>query len=294
MGKPNQPDISVIPVQRLSLRSLHFQKNWCQEYQWLYYSSGLKKVLCFYCSKASTLGLIDLARCKDPAFILNGFDNWKKAHEKFRSHQMSRTHQLAINQISAIKRPAVNVQMNTHKLKEQEISRISFLKLFTSMRYLLRQGSAIRGNDETSGNYFQLMKLRSEDDPDLEVYLKRTADFISPRGQEEMMEMFSHCILREVVSDIQRNGCFAIIVDGTEDVSGQEQESICLKHVNSDLHVDEDFVGLYEIPSKASESIAGKVFDVLTRFALPLSNLRAQTYDGAANMSGHYTDCQGE
>ncbi|KAI6661467.1 Zinc finger MYM-type protein 1-like [Oopsacas minuta] len=243
LGKPNQLDISVIPVQLLPSRSLHFQKNWYQEYQWLHYSSGLKNVLCFYCSKASALGLLDLARCQDPAFILNGFDNWKKAHEKFRSHQMSRTHQLAINQISAIKRPAVNVQMNTLKLKEQEISRNSLLKLFTTIRYLLRQGSAIRGHDETSGNYFQLLKLRSEDDPDLGMYLKRTTNFISPRGQEEMMEMFSHCIVREVVSDIQKHGCFAIIVDGTQDVSGREQESICLRHVNSDLHVREDFVG---------------------------------------------------
>ena len=107
-----------------------------------------------------------------------------------------------------------------------------------------------------------------------------------------MMEMFSHRILRKVVSDTQKNRCFAIIVDGTQDVSGQEQESICLRHVNFDLHVHEDFVGLYEIPSTTSESIAGMVFDVLTRFALLLSILRAQTYDGAANMSGHYTGCQ--
>ena len=35
-----------------------------------------------------------------------------------------------------------------------------------------------------------------------------------------------------------------------------------------------------------SESIAGMVF------ALPLCNLRAQMYDGAVNMSGHYTGCQ--
>ncbi|KAI6647075.1 Zinc finger MYM-type protein 1-like [Oopsacas minuta] len=124
------------------------------------------------------------------------------------------------------------------------------------------------------------------------MYLKRTTNFISPRGQEEMMEIFSHCIVREVVSDIQKHGCFAIIVDGTQDVSGREQESICLRHVNSDLHVREDFVGIYEIPITTSESIAGMVFDVLTRFTLPLSNLRAQTYDGAANMSGHYTGCQ--
>ena len=92
-----------------------------------------------------------------------------------------------------------------------------------------------------------------------------------------MMEMFGHCILREVVSDIQKNRCFVIIVEGTQDgVSGREQESICLRHVNYDLHVHQDFVGLYEIPSTTSESIAGMVFDVLTRFASPLSNLRAQ------------------
>ena len=64
LGKPNHPDTSVISIQRLSSRSLHFQNNWYQEYQWLHYSSGLNKVLCFYCSKASSLGLIDLARCK--------------------------------------------------------------------------------------------------------------------------------------------------------------------------------------------------------------------------------------
>ena len=131
------------------------------------------------------------------------------------------------------------------------------------------------------------MKLRSEDDPDLEVYLKR-----SLRGQKEMTEMLSHCILREVVNDIQNNRCFAIIVDGTQEVSVQEQESICLRYVNSDLHVHKDLVGLYEIPSTTSESIVGMVFDVTTRFALPSSNLRAQTYDGAANMSSHYTGCQ--
>ncbi|KAI6657042.1 Zinc finger MYM-type protein 1-like [Oopsacas minuta] len=100
--------------------------------------------------------------------------------------------------------------------------------------------------------------------------------FISPRVQEEVMEMFSHCIVREV----------------TQDVSGREQESICLRHVNSDLHIHEDFVGIYEITTTTSKSIAGMVLDVLTRFALPLSNLRAQTYDGAVNMSSHYTSYQ--
>lgn len=70
------------------------------------------------------------------------------------------------------------------------------------------------------------------------------------------------------------------------------QESICLRHVDSDLYVHEDFVGLYEIPGTTSDVLAGMIFDVFTRFGLPVSNLRAQTYDGAANMSGCYTGCQ--
>ncbi|KAI6650074.1 Zinc finger MYM-type protein 1-like [Oopsacas minuta] len=144
-------------------------------------------------------------------------------HIKCHPHTHTHTHTPTSNKSDFHnQKAAVNVQMNTQKLKEQEISRNSPLKLFTSIRYLLKQGSAIRDHDETSGNYFQLLKLRLEDDPDLGVYLKRTVNCISPRGQEEMMEMFSHCIVREVVSDIQKHGCFTIIVDGTQDISGRE------------------------------------------------------------------------
>ena len=85
---------------------------------------------------------------------------------------------------------------------------------------------------------------------------------------------------------------FLSLIFLVQDVSGHEQESICLRYVNSDLHLHEDFVGQYQIPSTTSEAIAGMVFDVLTRFGLSISNLRARTYDGAANMSGHYTGCQ--
>ena len=52
LDKPNQPEISVIPIQRLSSRAIHFQKNWFQKYQWLHYSSDLKKL---YVSTAQKL-----------------------------------------------------------------------------------------------------------------------------------------------------------------------------------------------------------------------------------------------
>ena len=105
--------------------------------------------------------------------------------------------------------------------------------------------------------------------------MRNTTNFTSPRAQNEMMELFSHHILREIISDIQENQFFGVIADGTQDVSGQEQESICLRYVDSDLYVHEDFVGLYQIPGTTSDILARMIFDVITRLGLPVSNLRA-------------------
>ncbi|XP_028416128.1 zinc finger MYM-type protein 1-like [Dendronephthya gigantea] len=292
LDKPNHPKVSVIPAQKLSTRTLYFQSKWYEDYEWIHYDPDLKKILCFHCSKASAMGINDLAHYKDPAFISEGFNNWKKAIEKFKLHQTSHTHVLSVNQIAAVKRPSVSAQIHTQKQKEQAIARTSLLKLFTSIRYLLRQGSAFRGHNENDGSYSQLLKLRTEDVPDLQMYLRNTTNFTSPCAQNEMIEMFSHQILRKIVSDIQQNEFYAVTADGTQDISGQEQESFCLRHVDSDLYVHEDFIGLYEVPSTTGDILARTLFDVLARSGLSISNMRAQTYDGAANMSGCYSGCK--
>ena len=131
-----------------------------------------------------------------------------------------------------------------------------------------------------------------EDVPDLEMYLRNTTNFTSPSAQMEMAEMFSHQILRMIISEIQQNEFYAVIADGTQDVAGQEQESFVLRHVDSDLYEHEDFIGLYEIPSTTGDVLARTLFDVLSRNGLSISNMRAQTYDGAANMSGCFSGCQ--
>ncbi|KAJ8050049.1 Zinc finger MYM-type protein 1 [Holothuria leucospilota] len=107
-----------------------------------------------------------------------------------------------------------------------------------------------------------------------------------------MLKDFSHSVLRQVVKNVRNNGVFAIMVDGTQDITGVEQESVCIRHVDEDLNVHEDFVGLHEVPSSSGEMISSIIFDVLTRLGLSINNLRAQTYDGASNMSGKYNGCQ--
>ncbi|XDV43533.1 hypothetical protein PO909_012000 [Leuciscus waleckii] len=45
-------------------------------------------------------------------------------------------------------------------------------------------------------------------------------------------------------------------MDGTQDVSGVEQESICIRYVDHDLIPHEEFVGLYEVSSTTGNATA--------------------------------------
>ena len=40
------------------------------------------------------------------------------------------------------------------------------MKIFTTAKFLLRQGLAFRGHEQEEGNFNQLLRLRMEDDPE--------------------------------------------------------------------------------------------------------------------------------
>ncbi len=82
----------------------------------------------------------------------------------------------------------------------------------------MRHSTAFRGHDKPNGNYSQLLKLRTEDDLNLKIYLKRTTNFASFAGQIEMIGFFGDNIFRNIIKEIQTNECFVVIVDRTQDI----------------------------------------------------------------------------
>jgi hypothetical protein len=122
--------------------------------------------------------------------------------------------------------------------------------------------------------------------------MKRKCDFTSPVIQNEVLEMYGHQIVRQIANDVQAAIYFAIIVDGTIDISGNHQESICLRYIDKDLQPHEEFIGFYELQDTTGAAVANAIFDVLLRLNLPIENLRGQSFDGASNMSGVYHGCQ--
>ena len=89
---PNHPAPSSIPPKERQKQKIYFQEKWYKMYPWIHYDPSLKGVLCFTCMKAEKLGHLKMAKNKEPAFVATGFDNWKKATERFESHKASESH----------------------------------------------------------------------------------------------------------------------------------------------------------------------------------------------------------
>ena len=294
---PNQPQSNTgLPDQEILVgkkrKILTFQSSWFKRFPWLHISQT-NKVLCFHCAKANNLSLLSITTQNEGTFIDTGFINWKKALERFEKHENSACHSHAVYQFQQLKKPSVCAQLSEQKLTEQAGFRSCLLQLFSSVRFLARQALPLRGHLEENGNYSQLLTLLAQRDDQLTLWLKKTTNFTSHDCQNEMLALLGQAVVRNIVSTVKNESCqFGIVVDGTQDCAGLEQESVCIRFVDKALTVNELFIGLYNPPDTTGKTLSVVVKDVLTRLMLPLEDLRAQTYDGAANMSGKYNGCQ--
>ncbi len=236
------------------------------------------------------MGMLTFCKKENAAFIETGFSNWKEATRAFAKHEESACHaecrQKWLHYTSGV---AVNVQIACHNTKEQDIARNCLLLQFTSLRYLLRQGLAVRGHDEDARNYKQLMNLRVSDDVQERSWLARRRNWFSHDIQNEQMEIMAHAVLRKLLCAIKSRKYYAISMDETTDISTKEQVSICFRTVDDNFEIHEDFVGLYNTSATDAATLAAIIKDVLVRFDISIKNCRGQCYDGAANMSGIYT-----
>ena len=91
-------------------------------------------------------------------------------------------------------------------------------------------------------------------------------------------------ILRQISSDIAKNGFFSIMADECTDVANNEQFVICLRWVDSTLTDHEDVIGLYNVGT--IDTLVTTIVNVLLRMNLKLTQCRGQCYDGASNMVG--------
>jgi len=161
--------------------------------------------------------------------------------------------------------------------------------MFSSIRFLARQGLACRSHsDETSItiiSYFDCVLLYGP-------YYRQRVDR-SWRWERDVWISHIIYILRQLCDDIRSNGFYSIIVDETTDVSTTEQVHgyvYTSRHVTISKFTMTRSIGKHSTDkTDAATLITTLIKIILIRLQLPPNNMRAQSFDGARNMSRVHT-----
>ena len=192
-NKPNQPPQFDFPKREFGKTKpvkRVFQAQWFKKWKWLHYDCSRDLVFCHICISALKGGMLNrsVGNVKDSAFLFSGFSNWKDATVGFASHEKSVTHRRAVEAVITIPQTTRNVgeMLSSAHAEEQCKSRQCLLTIAHNIRFLARQGIALRGDGkEDDSNFTQLLHLRAVDQPQLLPWLMRKTDkYTSPQIQE--------------------------------------------------------------------------------------------------------------
>ena len=146
---------------------------------------------------------------KEETFITSGFSNWENPTESqkgFTQHESSKTHGDAVSRFLKIPSETndlIQTIRSTLKL-QQDQNRKTLIKIMSSIRYLARQGIALRGHNEENPNFIQLLYLRAKDDDNLKEWLlRKSKKYTSPIMQNEILKDIALTILRDIVNSIK-------------------------------------------------------------------------------------------
>ena len=178
-----------------------------------------RHIACFFCKSASEKGLITFTNDKENAFCAATFSNWKKWQEKLVKHNKSNFHSEAVVKISSLNNAKMNVgaQLDNKYKDDQKLHQHLLLKQLSSLKFLARQGVALRGHAGMDSNLIRLLKTRSEDVPELVNWIEN-GHYLSPIIINELLEMMGNTVLQSILEDIQDN-----FADESRNISNKEQ-----------------------------------------------------------------------
>jgi hypothetical protein len=162
------------------------------------------------------------------------------------------------------------------------------------LRFILRQGLACRGHDESEGslnkgNFLELLNWLAENFEDVnKVVLKnapKNCKLTSPQIQKEIISCCAKETTKLIIEDLG-DDYFAILADESSDVYQKEQLALCIRYVDKKGKVVERFLGIVHVENTTSMIHKNAIKKLLMDHSLSLSRVRGQGYDRASNMKG--------
>lgn len=285
---PRQLKLNSYPQDSFGGQMRSFQYCWFAKHNWLEYSVAKNAASCFACRVFGK-------NIKHDSFVSSGgCKNWKKALSIFGKHEMTQTHKesvVAWKSYQGTSRQRNVAQMITSAHASEIAERREYLRRVVAVTSMLgRQGLPFRGHDESQdstnkGNFHACFDLLKEFDPFLQQHNPPSnATYTSPTSQNEMIASCAQEITSVIVSEMTKSKMYAIMADEARDAHS-EQLAVCVRYV-SEGEVKERFLALSEIMTFDAQSITNELQQQIQNSGLADLMCVAQTYDGAAVMSG--------
>ena len=114
-------------------------------------------------------------------------------------------------------------------------------QILSSIKFLCRQGIALRGDgNESDGNFQRLLRMKAEEDPNLAQWMTRKENvYTNPDIQNDVIKLMGLKRLREITS-CQDSPFITVMADESTDSSNKEQVTVVMRHVYEDIEVHED------------------------------------------------------
>lgn len=98
-------------------------------------------------------------------------------------------------------------------------------------------------------------------------------------------------IRSKIIAKVQEAKFFSIMAVESH---SKEKMSLCMRFVDSDANIREEFLDFVSLLRINGEHIAKAIIQSLERFNLRISDVRGQGYDGAASMASERVGVQPE
>ena len=142
-----------------------YKSEWFKMFPFLSYDVTNGSVNCHWYCQTVESKLMKGSELKEQAF-LTGFRNWTHATVKFKVHAKSAVHRASVDNLRGASALPVSRAMAEALENEQAKNRSVYREVISTLRGLVRCGSAILGHSSDSGKLMMMLEERGETSPE--------------------------------------------------------------------------------------------------------------------------------
>lgn len=138
----------------------------------------------------------------------------------------------------------------------------TFLLYFSFKFLIILLIFVLKDEQSNEGNFRAILKYRAKGDKYLKSVLEgpgKRNKYTSPGIQNQIIEACNKLILNKIVDKINKSQCFSILADETTNVSNIEQLSLCVRYVDNNNMLNEDFIQFIAIHSLTGLDLATSI-----------------------------------